>query len=76
MNGMALHHTVIHDGRYLRARILCDVWLYTDSPYRISRGDVVARMHGLGEPPTYYVVEEVLVTNGEYQKFRLARMPA
>lgn len=75
MSTLSLHDVVMRYGAQLRARILCDVWMYTDYPYRIERGDVVARIKGDGTP-TYYTIEEVLVTNGEYQKFRVAKMPA
>lgn len=75
MNGLALHDVVMHCGSQLRARILCDVWMYTDSPYRIMRGDVLAKIEGDGTP-TYYRIEAVMVTNNEYQKFRVAKMPA
>lgn len=69
-------HNLVHDGMYIRGRVLSDVWLYTDSPFRILRGDVVARVNNASEVTAYYAIEQVLVTSRGYQKFRLAKMPA
>ena len=70
---VVMHDTVRHRGRVLRARILCDVWMYTDSQVRISRGDLVARDRGRATPDQWYEVTALIATNGVYQKFRVAK---
>lgn len=71
---VVLHDTVRHCGRILRARVLCDVWMYTQPNIRIMRGDLVGRDRGDGYPPQWHEVREVLASNGSYQKYRVAKV--
>lgn len=69
----ALHDTATHRGTRIRARIFCEVWMYTDHGGRIERGDIVARILDGGKVQPYRI-EEVLATNPTYQKFRVAKL--
>ena len=68
---VVLHDTVFHYGHSLRARILCDIWMYTSTYVLISRGDTVTQVKN--REPVYYEVTDVLVSNAAYQKFRVAK---
>lgn len=70
-----MHDVVIHYGTHLPARILCDVWMYTEWDYGFARGDLVEKVQADGQRVPYRI-EEVLVTNSTYQKFRVAKLPA